>query len=97
MLAYSVLLSGAYTRAERPIPEGYVGPDSDARLAALRAVAEETGAAPNQVILAWMMGGQPSVIPVIAASTTEQLQENLAALKLELSADQIERLSNARA
>ena len=87
MLAYSVLLNGAYTRAERPIPDGYVGPDSGARLAALRAVAEETGATPNQVILAWMLGGKPSVIPLIAASTSGQLQENLAALKLELSAD----------
>jgi aryl-alcohol dehydrogenase-like predicted oxidoreductase len=97
MLAYSVLLSGAYTRAERPIPEGYVGPDSDARLAALRAVAEETGATPNHVILAWMMGGQPSVLPLIAASTDKQLQENLDALDLKLTAEQMLRLSNAKA
>lgn len=97
LLAYSVLLSGAYTRAERPIPEGYVGPDSDARLAALRAVAEETGATPNHVILAWMMGGQPSVLPLIAASTDKQLQENLDALDLKLTAEQMLRLSNAKA
>ena len=49
MLAYSVLLSGAYTRAERPVPEDYTGPDSDARLAVLNAVAEETGATPNRL------------------------------------------------
>jgi aryl-alcohol dehydrogenase-like predicted oxidoreductase len=97
MLAYSVLLSGAYTRAERPIPEGYVGPDSDARLAALKAVAEETGATPNHVILAWMMGGQPGVLPLIAASTDKQLQENLDALDLKLTAEQMLRLSNAKA
>jgi aryl-alcohol dehydrogenase-like predicted oxidoreductase len=97
MLAYSVLLSGAYTRAERLIPEGYVGPDSDARMAALRAVTKETGATPNQVILAWMMAGQPSVLPLIAASTDEQLQENLDAFDLKLTAEQMLRLSNAKA
>jgi aryl-alcohol dehydrogenase-like predicted oxidoreductase len=37
------------------------------------------------------------VLPLIAASTPEQLRENLDALKLELSAGQLERLSNARA
>jgi aryl-alcohol dehydrogenase-like predicted oxidoreductase len=37
------------------------------------------------------------VLPLIAASTPEQLQENLDALKVELGASQIERLSNARA
>jgi aryl-alcohol dehydrogenase-like predicted oxidoreductase len=95
--AYSVLLSGAYTRAERPVPEEYVGPDSDERLTVLNAVAEEVGATPNQVILAWMMGGQPPVLPLIAASTPEQMQENLDSLKLELSAGQLERLSTAGA
>jgi len=33
LLAYSVLLGGAYTRADRPLPDQYAGPDSDARLA----------------------------------------------------------------
>jgi aryl-alcohol dehydrogenase-like predicted oxidoreductase len=97
MLAYSALLSGAYTRAERPVPAEYVGPDSDARLTVLRAVAEETGATPNQVVLAWMLGGQPSVLPLIAASTDRQLQENLDVLELELTPEHITRLRDARA
>ena len=36
LLAYSSLLGGGYTRADRPIPDQYLGPDGDARLAALR-------------------------------------------------------------
>jgi aryl-alcohol dehydrogenase-like predicted oxidoreductase len=59
-------------------------------------VAEEADATPNQVILAWMMGGQPSVLPLIAASTDEQLQENLDALDLKLTAEQMFRLSSAK-
>lgn len=95
LLAYSVLLGGAYTRPDRPLPEQYYGPDSDARLTALRAVVEETGATPNQVILAWMMQGNPKVLPLIAASSSEQLSENLAALQLQLSPEQMTWLSSA--
>lgn len=97
LLAYSPLLSGAYTRADRPIPKQYLGADSEARLAALQAVAEETGATLNQVILAWMLQGDPTVIPLVAASTLEQMFENIGALALELSVDQMAQLNTAAA
>lgn len=97
LLAYSALLSGAYTRADRPVPEQYAGPDTDARLAALRAVAEEQGVTPNQVILAWMLQGDPPVLPLIAASTSEQMAENLAALDVSLTDNQVARLDAAGA
>jgi aryl-alcohol dehydrogenase-like predicted oxidoreductase len=97
LLAYSALLSGAYTREDRPVPEQYRGPGTDARLAALRAVAEETGFSPNQVILAWMMQGDPAVLPLIAASSGAQLQENIEALNLHLTSEQLARLSDAGA
>jgi aryl-alcohol dehydrogenase-like predicted oxidoreductase len=92
LLAYSVLLGGAYTRDDRPLPDGYAGPDADARLAVLRDVAGETGATPNQVVLAWLLRGTPPVIPLIGASSEAQLDENLGALEVELSAEQLERL-----
>jgi aryl-alcohol dehydrogenase-like predicted oxidoreductase len=97
LLAYSVLLGGAYTRPERPLPEQYTGPDSQARRAVLKAVARETGATPNQVILAWMMQGTPSILPLIAASSSQQLQENLGALDITLSDEQWQRLNEAGA
>ena len=95
LLAYSALLGGAYTRPDRLVPEAYLGPDSEARLAALKRVTEETGATPNQVILAWMRQSQPSILPLIAASTSAQLQENIEALRLQLSAKQLEQLTTA--
>jgi aryl-alcohol dehydrogenase-like predicted oxidoreductase len=97
MLAYSPLLSGAYTRPERAFQEQYRGADSDARLNALTAVAGELGATPNQVILAWMVQSDPPVIPLVAASTTEQMQENLAALEIALDPEQMARLNEASA
>ena len=93
LLAYSVLLGGAYTRDDRPLPDGYAGPEPDARLAVLHEVAGETGATPNQVVLAWLLRGTPPVIPLIGASSEEQLAENLGALEVELSAEQIARLN----
>ncbi len=66
---------------------------SDQRPIALRAVAEETGATPNQVILAWMMQGDPAILPLIAASNSRQLQENLEALAIRLSVEQMDRLN----
>ena len=97
LLAYSPLLAGAYTRPDRPFQEQYLGPDTDARLAVLRAVAEEIGATPNQVIFAWMAQSNPPIIPLVAASTVEQMDENLGALEIRLSAEQMARLNAAGA
>ena len=54
IVAYSILLNGAYSRSDRPVPGRYVGPDTDARLAALHVVSAETGATPAQVVIAWL-------------------------------------------
>ena len=97
VLAYSALLSGAYTRDDRPIPEQYLGPDSDARLTALREVATQNGVTPNQVVLAWMLHSDPPVLPLIAASNPDQLQKNIDVLQIKLSPAQMERLNSAGA
>jgi len=89
LLAYSPLLGGAYSRSDRPIPEQYRGPDSDARVSRLASVARELGATANQIVLAWMLRSNPAVIPVMAASTVEQLTENLGALEIGLTAERI--------
>lgn len=95
LVAYSILLQGAYTRADRPIPAQYAGPEAEDRLAALREVASETGATPNQVIIAWMLAGSPQVLPIVAGSRLEQLSENIAALDVTLTGDQLQRLNTA--
>jgi aryl-alcohol dehydrogenase-like predicted oxidoreductase len=58
----------------------------------LKAVADEKGCTINQVILAWMLHGDPFVLPLIAASTEAQLNENLQALEINLSALEMKRL-----
>jgi len=97
LLAYSPLLSGAYSAPDRAIPAQYLGPDTDARLAALQQVAQGAGASANQVVLAWLMATTPAAIPLIAASNEAQLDENLGALAVELSPDQLATLNAASA
>lgn len=95
LLAYSALLSGAYVREDRPFEHKYLSQDTDNRLAALKSVAAETNATLNQVILAWMLRNHPPAIPLIAASSKDQMDENLAALEITLTDAQMERLNTA--
>jgi aryl-alcohol dehydrogenase-like predicted oxidoreductase len=97
LLAYSPLLSGAYTVPDRGFPEQYLGADTDARLAALQRVAEAANASANQVVLAWLMASTPSALPLIAASNEAQLDDNLGALKIGLTSQQLETLTAASA
>ncbi|WNF29489.1 aldo/keto reductase [Streptomyces sp. C11-1] len=95
--AYSALLSGGYTRPEVGIPAAYDHPGTAPRLAALREVAGELGASVNQVVLAWLLDGEPSVLPVVGASRVEQVEEAMGALDLTLDPEQRRRLDEAGA
>lgn len=95
LVAYSVLLQGAYTREDRAIPAQYAGPDAEERLAALRYVSDGIGSTVNQIIIAWMRQSEPAVLPIIAASRPEQLEETIGALDLKLSEEQMTTLNTA--
>jgi aryl-alcohol dehydrogenase-like predicted oxidoreductase len=95
LLAYSPLLSGAYTVPGRELPAQYRGPDTDARLAALARVAQSAGASANQIVLAWLIATTPAAIPLIAGSNDAQLDDNLGSLTVELSPDQLATLDAA--
>lgn len=95
LIGYSVLLQGAYTRQDRAVPAQYAGPEACDRLEVLRIVAAELDATLNQVVIAWMLHSDPLVLPIVAGSRPEQLTENLAALRILLSEDQMRRLNAA--
>jgi len=95
LLAYSALLMGSYTRPDKPLPELYDHLGTTRRLAALREVADEIGATANQVVLAWLLGGEQPVLPVLGVSTVAQLEESLAAVDIQLDAEQRARLDGA--
>ncbi|MFD4511254.1 aldo/keto reductase [Streptomyces sp. NPDC058457] len=95
LVAYSPLLKGAYTQPGKALPADHDHPGTPARLAVLREVARETGATLNQVVLAWLLGGPLPVVPLAGVSSVAQLEENLAAVDLELTPGQRARLDAA--
>ena len=68
-----------------------------AMLAALDAVADETGATLARIALAWLMAQPGVTAPIASATSVAQLAELLPAMTLELSEDQLARLTNAGA
>jgi aryl-alcohol dehydrogenase-like predicted oxidoreductase len=81
---YTPLLTGAYTRADKPLPERYDHPGTERRSKVLSEVAAEIGATANQVVLSWLMGGDPPLLPIVGVSSVAQLDEVLAATEIEL-------------
>ena len=63
----------------------------------VRPGAEEVGATPAQVAIAWQLEHPQVTAPIVGARTVEQLEENLRAATVDLSADQFDRLSDAKA
>lgn len=96
LVAYSPLLGGRYVRQDKPLGVEFDHPGTPARLAVLREVANDAGATVNQVVLAWLIGGEVPAIPLVGASSVAQLDESLAAVDLELTAEQRARLDAAR-
>ncbi|MFF2662527.1 aldo/keto reductase [Kitasatospora sp. NPDC058032] len=92
---YSPILSGGLTREDVEIGAAYDHPGTPKRLAALRAVAEETGASVNQVALSWLLDHEARILPLVGVSKVAQLDEALGALDLTLTAEQRRTLDEA--
>ncbi|MFB6078038.1 MAG: aldo/keto reductase, partial [Halarchaeum sp.] len=105
-------LTGKYERAEDggvKAPEGsrgefydvfedyYVSARGWKVLEAVEAVADEEDATPAQVALRWLVEQDAfTCVPIVGARTVDQLTENLGALDVSLSGDQVERIDAAR-
>ncbi|PSQ41667.1 aryl-alcohol dehydrogenase [Halobacteriales archaeon QS_9_68_42] len=63
----------------------------------LDAVAEAVDATPAQVALAWLSAREGVTAPIVGARTVEQLEENLAAATVDLTDEQVDRLTAAAA
>jgi aryl-alcohol dehydrogenase-like predicted oxidoreductase len=61
----------------------------------LAAIAEEKGCTPAQLVLAWLLAQGPDVIPIPGTKHQERLDENLGALDVRLTAQDVARISAA--
>jgi len=70
-------------------------PNNDTAIDAVSAVAQEVGAKPGQIAVAWVKA--KGVLPIVGTRTQEQLEDHLAAVTVTLSDDQIRQLDRATA
>ncbi|WP_158888014.1 aldo/keto reductase [Amycolatopsis anabasis] len=106
------VLSGKYSRADLTAPStdsgesnrksfnanlGMVTEHTLAIADTVREVAAEVEHTPAQVALAWTLQNPGVTAPVIGARTPEQLEGNLGALEVDLTADQLARLDKVSA
>ena len=96
-------LSGKYRRDTQVTDSArtaFVGGPSDDEytvIDAVAAVAEELGTTSAAVSLAWLRARRGTVVPIIGARRLEHLQTNVAALEVELSTEQLQRLDEVSA
>jgi aryl-alcohol dehydrogenase-like predicted oxidoreductase len=98
--AWGVLEGGALTGkyladAGEPRRYGGAGERVNALAREAIAVAEEAGATPAQVAIAWVRAQPWPIVPILGARTAAQLRESLGVLDVELGEEQVERLSDA--
>jgi aryl-alcohol dehydrogenase-like predicted oxidoreductase len=55
----------------------------------LRGVAERKGATPAQIALAWLLAQKPWIVPIPGTTKLHRLDENLGAVMVELSTDDL--------
>jgi len=103
----SGLLSGKYaTGAQLPsdpaggrgdmiTASGRVNPTAVAVANVVKALADEMGASSAQVAIAWTLANPAVTSPLIGARTLRQLEDNIGALNVDLTAEHLARLDEA--
>jgi pyridoxine 4-dehydrogenase len=59
----------------------------------LSRIAQAHGAGPTQIALAWLLRRSPIMLPIPGTSSTEHLEQNVAAASLRLAEEEYEELS----
>ncbi len=61
----------------------------------VKAVAERKGATPAQVALAWLLAQKPWIVPIPGTTKLHRLEENLGAVNVELTEDDLKQIDEA--
>jgi aryl-alcohol dehydrogenase-like predicted oxidoreductase len=62
----------------------------------LRRIAAGKDATPAQVALAWLLSRKPWIVPIPGTTKLHRLQENLAAVNLQLTADELREIDETQ-
>jgi aryl-alcohol dehydrogenase-like predicted oxidoreductase len=61
----------------------------------LREIAERKKATPAQIALAWLLAQKPWIVPIRGATKLERLEENIGAVAVELTSDDLRKIDSA--
>jgi len=61
----------------------------------VKAAAERKGATPAQVALAWLLAQKPWIVPIPGTTKLHRLEENLGAVRVELTEDDLKQIDEA--
>ncbi len=61
----------------------------------LARIGEQKDATPAQIALAWLLAQQPWIVPIPGSRKIERLDENLGALAVELTPDDLHEIESA--
>ena len=99
------LLTGA-VQGKADVPEGdrrlahprFQGENLDKNIGILKkleAISREKRCTPGQLVLAWLLAQGKDIVPIPGTKRKERVDENLGALRVELSAEDLKRVSDA--
>jgi len=63
----------------------------------LARIGKQKGATPAQIALAWLLAQKPWIVPIPGSRKIERLQENIGAVAVELTSDDLSEIKNAMA
>ncbi|MCP2637405.1 aldo/keto reductase [Microbacterium sp. HD4P20] len=92
---YTSLLLGAYDRDDRPLPDEYRHPGNVRRMKVLSEIASERGVQRGQIVLAWLSGAQPGLVPLVGCSDVDQVERAVTGVQLHLTGEERARLDAA--
>jgi len=61
----------------------------------LKRVANEKGATPAQIALAWLLARRPYIVPIPGTTKLHRLEENIAAADVQLTADELRQIDDS--
>jgi aryl-alcohol dehydrogenase-like predicted oxidoreductase len=68
---------------------------NQALLDLLAKIAEQKGATQAQLALAWLLAQKPWIVPIPGSRKLERLEENIGAIDVELTADDLQEIESA--
>jgi aryl-alcohol dehydrogenase-like predicted oxidoreductase len=63
----------------------------------LKTIATQKGASPAQIALAWLLAQKPWIVPIPGTTKLHRLEENLGAVKVDLTIDDLRQINEAAA